>query len=176
MNCKNSLRREMIEKRKELDIKNGEEFERQIKSLECYKRAKTVMLYMPIKGEADLTGLLGDDKVFLTPVTEGDDIYACIVGEMKIGPFGISEPKDKTEFDKTKIDLVLVPGVAFDKYGNRMGFGKGYYDRFLKDISSFKVGVCHWFQMVENVPCEEHDIKMDMIVTERDVWSNVNIL
>ncbi len=175
MSCKDELRREMITKRKVLDVKNGEEFEKQIKSLECYRSAQTVMLYMPIKGEADVTGLLGDEKVFLTPVTEGDDIYACPVGEMQTGAFGVSEPKDRIEFDKAKIDLVLVPGVAFDKKGNRMGFGKGYYDRFLKDINAFKVGVCHSFQMVENVPHEEHDVKMDMIVTEREIWSNANI-
>ncbi|MBQ7876140.1 MAG: 5-formyltetrahydrofolate cyclo-ligase [Clostridia bacterium] len=176
MNCKALLRRAMIEKRKNLDLKNGEMFSKIIKELDCYKNARTVMLYMPIKGEADVTGLLGDEKVFLTPVTKGDDIYAAILGKTEKGAFGVPEPKDKTVFDKTKIDLVLVPGVAFDKEGNRMGYGKGYYDRFLKNMTSFKIGVCHAFQLTDKLPVEEHDVKMDMIVTESAIWSNVNTL
>ena len=174
MNCKAYLRREMIEKRKKLDLKNGEMFSKIIKELDCYKNARTVMLYMPIKGEADVTGLLGDKKVFLTPVTEGEDIYAVLFGETEKGAFGVPEPKDKTPFDKTKIDLVLVPGVAFDKTGNRTGYGKGYYDRFLKDMKAFKIGVCHSFQLTDELIVEEHDVKMDMIVTESGIWSNVN--
>ena len=175
MSCKATLRREMIEKRKELQLKNGGMFTKIIKELDCYKRAKTVMLYMPIKGEADVTGLLCDEKVFVTPVTKGNDMYACIMGELEVGAFGVSEPKDKTPFDKRAIDLVIVPGVVFDKSGNRIGYGKGYYDRFLKDMTCFKTGVCHSFQLIEEIECEEHDVKMDMIVTERGIWTRENI-
>ncbi len=176
MNCKANLRREMIEMRKSLNLKNGEEFTRIIKSLECYKEAKAVMIYMPIKGEADVTGLLEDSKVFLTPVTEGEEIYPSIVnGNFIQGNFNVPEPTEKEAFEKEKIDIVLVPGVAFDKEGNRMGYGKGYYDRFLKDMKALKIGVCHSFQLRDNVPNEEHDIKMDMIVTEREVWSRESI-
>lgn len=175
MSCKTVLRREMIEKRKALSLKNGEVFVNIIKELECYKKAKTVMLYMPIKGEADVTGLLGDEKLFLAPVTEGDEMYACRVGEMVKGAFGVPEPFDKTPFDKKDIDLVIVPGVAFDKEGNRMGFGKGYYDRFLKDMKAVKAGVCHAFQLMDKIPSAPHDVKMDMIVTERGIWTKENI-
>lgn len=169
MSCKDTLRREMIEKRKELNLKNGEAFVKMIHSLEEYKKAETVMLYMPIKGEADLTGLLSDGKVFLTPVTKGGDIYPSLLGEMVLGAFNVPEPKGKEKFTG-KIDLVFVPGVAFDKEFNRMGFGKGYYDRFLSDIGAVKVGVCHNFQLLDKIPSEDHDVKMDMIVTENEVW------
>ncbi len=171
MSCKEALRREMIEKRKELWLKNGERFSEIIRGMEYYRKAQTVMLYMPVKGEADVTGLLCDKKVFLTPVTDGDDIYACRVGELVKGVFGVMEPAVKEVFDKEKIDLVLVPGVAFDKKGNRMGFGKGYYDRFLENINALKIGVCHSFQLVDSVPSEKHDVKMDIIVTEREIWT-----
>lgn len=177
MSCKSVLRREMIQKRKELFLKNGDEFVKKIRELGCYKKANTVMLYMPIKGEADVTGLLCDKKLFLTPVTEGENIYACpISGAWRNGLFSVPEPKEKTVFDKTKIDLVIVPGVAFDKRGNRMGYGKGYYDRFLNGLDICKVGVCHSFQLMDTIPSEDHDIKMDIIVTEREVWSRENIL
>lgn len=176
MSCKKLIRREMIEKRKMLDVKNGGVFTQMIKGLDCYRRAKAVMLYMPVKGEADVTGLIGDDKVFLLPVTDGDDMYACLCGKTKAGPFGVPVPEEEIVFDKDKIDVVIVPGVAFDKEGNRMGYGRGYYDRFLQDISAVRVGVCHSFQVIESVPCEEHDVKMDIIVTESGIWSNVNTL
>ena len=175
MSCKATLRREMIEKRKALCLKNGEMFVKMIRGLDIYQRAKTVMLYMPIKGEADVTGLFADKKLFLLPVTFGEDMFAAVAGETEIGNFNVPEPKDKAPFDKEKIDLVIVPGVVFDHQCNRAGYGKGYYDRFLKDMKAFKIGVCHSFQIVDEIESEAHDIKMDMIVTERDVWTRENI-
>lgn len=177
MSCKADIRREMIEKRKALDIKNGEKFEKLLKTLDCYKNAKAVMLYMPIKGEADMTGIMSDEKIFLVPVTDGDDMYAVRATDcFENGAFGVPEPKEKELFDKGKIDVVLVPGVAFDKRFNRMGFGKGYYDKFLNGISAVKIGVCHSFQLLDIIPCEEHDVKMDMIITEDAVWKKGNTL
>ena len=61
---------------------------------------------------------------------------------------------------------MIIPGVAFDREGGRLGFGKGCYDAFLGSIDTFKVGLCYGVQLVDEVPTEEHDIKMDMIVTE----------
>ncbi len=176
MSCKQAIRREMIEKRKAFHKENGKEFADKIQSLEIYKKAKTVMLYMPIKGESDVTELIDNTKTFLTPVTDGDEMYAAIVGEMEKGDFGVLVPKNKTAFDKFKIDVVIVPGVAFDKKFNRMGFGKGYYDKFLKDINPLKIGVCHSFQLLDEIPSEEHDVKMDIIVTENKIWRRENIL
>lgn len=63
-----------------------------------------------------------------------------------------------------KIDVILVPGVAFDAYGNRLGRGKGYYDKILKQTNAYKIGVCFDFQFIENVPTEVHDVKMDKVV------------
>lgn len=165
----------MIEKRKARDIKNGRDFVETIESIECYKSAKTVMLYMPVNGECDVTGLINCDKTFLLPVTEGDDMYAAVIGELEKGAFNVPVPREKTVFDKTKIDVVIVPGVAFDKKYNRMGYGKGYYDRFLKDIDAVKIGVCHSFQLISELPAEEQDVKMDIIVTENSVWNRENI-
>lgn len=175
MSCKADLRREMIEKRKALLVNNCEMFVKLIRELDCYNKANAVMLYMPIKGEADVTGLLSDEKVFLLPVTERSDMFACKAGVLESGAFNVPEPKDKTPFDKKEIDLVIVPGVAFDRKGNRTGYGKGYYDRFLKDMSALKIGVCHSFQLLDEIESEEHDVKMDMIVTEREVWTRENI-
>lgn len=177
MTSKAVLRREMIKRRKaEGKKENGIKIAEKIRQLSEYKNARTVMLYMPILNEADVTSLLEDDKTFVVPVTEGDDMYACVLdGKMGVGVFNVPEPEVKTVFDKTKIDLVITPGVAFDKEFNRMGFGKGYYDRFLDNVSAVKIGVCHGFQIVDKISGEPHDVKMDMIITEDNVWSRESI-
>lgn len=177
MSCDKILRREMIEKRKaEGKTENGERVSQLIRELDEYKRARIVMVYMPVKGEIDVTSLLNDEKTFLLPVTEGDNMHASLTGELEEGDFKVPVPKDKRVFDKTKIDIVIVPGVVFDKNYNRMGYGKGYYDRFLKDTDALKIGVCHAFQMLDTIKSEEHDIKMDMIITEDKVWRKGNTL
>lgn len=91
------------------------------------------------------------------------------VGEDKLtheNSFNIKEPigEDFDEYDK--IDLAIIPGMAFDKYHNRLGRGKGYYDRLLSKIKSFKIGICFSFQVVDIIPVEEYDITMDEVWTE----------
>ena len=73
---------------------------------------------------------------------------------------------NQSNSDKHKIDLFLVPGVAFDKSGNRLGYGKGYYDQLLHNTTGLKIGICFDCQVVDAIPNETHDIKMDIIVTE----------
>ena len=81
---------------------------------------------------------------------------------LKPGPFGILEPKaDGIEVPKNEIDLIIVPGVAFDKDKNRMGRGRGFYDRLLSTLNAPKVGICFGFQMIPQVPVEPLDKKMD---------------
>jgi 5,10-methenyltetrahydrofolate synthetase len=82
------------------------------------------------------------------------------------GRFGVSEPLvELEEIPLNKFDLILVPGLAFDLNGNRLGRGKGFYDRILSAASGIKCGVGYDFQLVENVPAESHDAKVDFIFT-----------
>ena len=67
-------------------------------------------------------------------------------------------------FDKNKIDLFLVPGVSFDVNGNRMGFGKGYYDRYLSNLDVYKIGICFEEQISESIPTDKYDVKMNEII------------
>jgi 5-formyltetrahydrofolate cyclo-ligase len=80
--------------------------------------------------------------------------------------FGIPEPSGELFKDYNEIDLILVPGVAFDIENNRMGRGKAYYDKLLSSLKAFKLGVCFDFQLLQSVPTDEHDIKMDRILSE----------
>ncbi len=168
----------MIQRRKALGNKAAsDEICNVIRNLAEFKEAKSIMIYMPILNEVDITGLIDDRRAFLTPITEGDEMYAAYVEkEGKTGQWGIWEPIKKKAFDKERIELVIAPGVAFDKKCNRLGFGKGYYDRFLVGVNAFKIGVCYGFQMAEEIECDENDIKMDMIVTEDGVWRKKNTL
>lgn len=84
---------------------------------------------------------------------------------------GLQEPNPNltTAFDKADIDLIIVPGVAFTKSGFRIGYGGGYYDRFLTDYTGRKISLAFELQMVSNLPIEEHDLPVEKIITEKRV-------
>ena len=89
---------------------------------------------------------------------------------LKTGVFGILEPSEDCEaVPESEIDLIIVPGVAFDRQLNRMGRGKGYYDRLLSTLQAPKIGICFDFQLQDTVPTESFDKKMDMIITEKEI-------
>ncbi len=82
--------------------------------------------------------------------------------------FGIGEPTGPVYTDLEAIELIIVPGVAFDRKGNRMGRGRGFYDRLLKTTpKALKIGVAYDFQMLDSIPVEPFDVKMDRIITEQ---------
>lgn len=141
-----------------------------IEQLHCFNRAHVVMFYYPVHHEVDLRPLLDkykDEKVILLPVTHHDSIeLRQYVGadNLKKGRYGIPTPQTGTY--RGKPDLVIVPGLAFDKDLVRMGRGKGYYDKFLRKLGKVtKVGVCYDFQVRDDVPWSWHDVRMDKVLT-----------
>lgn len=170
------LRKKLISERKErftIDVKLYNFTNAKITDavVELIKKldAKTVMLYLPIRGETDITGITSLPLSFFVPVTYGVQIrpaeYFHGIRLIK-GEFGVFVPEDPVYADKHCIDLVLVPAVAVDKDKNRLGYGKGCYDRFLADIDCVKAAVCFDFQVVDGLTPKPHDIKMDYIITE----------
>lgn len=132
-----------------------------------------MLLYNALPDEVD-TSLLVETAVvmrkkILLPVVVGDDLELRVFGgELKTGAYGIQEPTDLDELfvDFEKIDLAVVPGMAFDKVGHRLGRGKGYYDKLLCQCTDLhKIGLCFDFQLLEDVPAEEHDIVMDEVLS-----------
>ena len=88
------------------------------------------------------------------------------LSELEPGAYGLPEPgKGCAVIAPEEIDLVLVPGTAFDAQGRRLGQGGGYYDRFLSGTRALRVGVCHGFALVDHVPAQAHDLNMDYILT-----------
>ena len=151
--------------------------------LKAYKQSRLVFVYMDFNNEVMTSDLikhmLAEKKRVAIPYT--DTISTLIIpseiteeADLKLSPFGYFEPKEINPVDVEEIDLVLVPGVVFDKNLNRIGFGKGYYDRILKNLKpgAKKIALAHDFQVLDEVPAEDHDVKMDMIITELSCYGD----
>lgn len=139
----------------------------------AFRAATTVLLYHSLKDEVDTHEFIrkwSREKRILLPVVVGDDLELRLYTrpeDLKPGAYGIEEPTGELFTDYADIDFIAVPGVAFDRNGNRLGRGKGYYDRLLPRIpSAYKAGICFPFQLVEEVPAEPFDIRMDEIITQ----------
>lgn len=170
-----------INKEKRRKLSKEEISEKSIKSSkifvnsDIYKNAKTIMLYYPLGNEINTSyifeRILADGKTAVFPVTnvETNELTAIIADcstNFSKGGYNIFEPDSKKIADRKLIDVVIVPGIAFDKKGNRIGFGKGCYDRFLKGIDAIKVGFCYEFQIASEILADEFDICMDYLICE----------
>lgn len=160
--------------------RRSENVKKLLSELPIYRKASIVMAYFPIKGEVDLLGMIKKDlgvKRFCFPVTDlvtrkiRPFEVKDIDGDFVSGPYGIMQP-DITrlkEIEIDKIDLVIIPGVAFDYQRHRLGRGAGYYDRFLKNIKppAVKAGVAFQTQILQDLPINStHDQIMDLVVSE----------
>ena len=139
----------------------------------AFAAASTVMLYHALADEPDTHPLLekyAASKSIVLPCVEGDNIVPRLYrGErdLRIGAYGIAEPVGPVFEYLAAISFILVPGVAFDAAGHRLGRGKGYYDRFLSALPArpFLLGACFAWQQVPAVPFEPHDIIMDAVAS-----------
>lgn len=100
----------------------------------------------------------------ITPVRLTD------LGNISHGAYGIREPISEELTNTSEITAAIIPGIGFDLSGRRIGFGMGYYDRFLQNFKGLKIGVCYEFQLVDKIPTEITDIPMDIIVTEMNCY------
>lgn len=138
------------------------------------QRARVIMAYAAMKQEADINeywlSLLDEDKTVVLPRVNGKDLEAVRFDgweRTKPGPFGIREPEGEP-FSPELIEAVLVPGVVFDRRGYRLGYGKGYYDRFLSALppAAFFCGIAFELQLVDEVYPTDRDVRMHALVTE----------
>ena len=117
----------------------------------------------------DVSSLYGEGKTVVLPVVTGEGEMELRVyhgaDSLRRGAFDILEPVGERFTDYESIDLAVIPGMAFDDSGHRLGRGKGYYDRFLVNLPHcYKIGMCFDFQRVEHVPCESTDIAVDEVI------------
>lgn len=184
---KASIRKSLLKKRMTLNKEEAKEKSEIIISklmeLDIFKKSKTIMLYLSFKNEVDTYELIEwcfeNNKHVAAPYTiaNGKKIIPYEIKNLSNNihksSFGVFEPSIDVvnEVNLNSIDLIIVPGVAFDKNKNRLGFGAGYYDRFLsKRFKSIPaVAICYDFQLVDEVPVGNFDIPMDMIITEEKI-------
>jgi len=143
------------------------------------KDASVILTYYSAKNEVNtheiIEKLIIMNKKVALPISKPDrtDLIVSFfssISELKPGRFGIMEP-DPNKLcivQPEQIDIILVPGIAFDRMGNRIGYGKGYYDRFLSTFThaQLKIGLCFDFQLYDELPCDYFDVPVDCIITE----------
>ncbi len=146
----------------------SEQIVKKLQTLELFQTAKTVGTYMPLPDEVDISPLFQTlEKQFYIPAFDaaiGSYRLAQLSKEFNVGKFGILEPVSPV-FAPEKLDLIIVPGIAFDRAGHRIGRGGGFYDRLLPQYHAVRVGACFDFQCLETVPAEPHDCRMDVVVS-----------
>lgn len=184
---KNSLRKAVLSFRNSLDkssvLSMSADIFRQFLSIEKIQTSSRFMLYVDFRNEVATREIISDlldlGKEVYLPVTlkyEKKLIPKRIfsLDDLVFGAYGILEPRiDAPTIDNSLLDVVIVPGSVFDKNGYRTGYGGGYYDRFLESTDALKVGVCFDFQLVDDVFPENHDKRMDFIITEKEVLESI---
>ena len=177
---KKELRRQLINKRNNIPEKARKEKSLKIteKILEssAIEQANTVFVYVSFGSEVDTIPLIKDlfylGKRVGVPLCNPTDHTMTVYeindfSQLKKGHYGIPEPdKGLKEIIKDEIDLVIVPGVAFDKKGYRMGYGGGYYDRFLEDFDGYTIGIAFSECIEEELPRGEFDRKVNEVIKE----------
>lgn len=139
----------------------------------AFALAEKILLYHSLPDELSTREFLdrwcGRKRFFLPRVNGLNlDILPYDRSRMALGAFHIEEPQGNETVDISEIELIVVPAVAYDRKGNRVGRGKGYYDRLLAETRATKVGVGYDFQLLEEeIPAEPHDVAVDMVITDR---------
>ena len=173
---KAALRKHLLEKRDatsaELRGISSERIHENIKQISSFTNSQNIACYFPIGSEVDthviMLDILKHDKNLLLPRIVSDNLEFYIIPnleKLEKGSFEIMEPKNSCK-KAEKIDCVLIPTVGVSKSGIRLGYGKGYYDRFLSLIDAVKISLTYSKQIVKSIPNESHDVKIDWIVTE----------
>lgn len=175
-NSKKVLRQQVLLKRKTFSGNDKANEKIAKKLLDVCKKYNKLFIYLSFASETDTLGIieefLKEKKEIYVPVCNTAD---CTMYPVRIfsldnlaeNAYGILEPVQKT-IAEVELDAIIIPGAVFDINGNRIGYGKGYYDKFISNLqySPKKIALCYDFQLKKEIPCESHDVKMDMIITE----------
>jgi 5-formyltetrahydrofolate cyclo-ligase len=183
---KTKIRKEFLEKRKGLDknfiLEASSKICKKVSSLPFVSETKLLCGYYPICGEPKIMRILEamreqGAKIFLPKYLPPSKSYTVAAvanfADLRPGKFGIHEPAG-TDFpaEKDFLSMIwLVPGIAFDVDGNRIGFGGGTYDRLLKQSSGEKIGICYQLQVLNRIVPNRDDVKMDHVITEEKIYN-----
>ncbi|MGO9016048.1 MAG: 5-formyltetrahydrofolate cyclo-ligase [Dissulfurispiraceae bacterium] len=181
---KRLIRKEVISRRDALSLSDrkakDESIRRRLLALPEFIKARTILFYASFRSEVDTTELLQNsilnNKTVVLPKVDMENsslkLYEIrAMEDLVSGCYGILEPlvNESNRVRDAGIDLMIIPGVAFDEHCNRLGYGKGYYDRLLSHKNALAVGLAYEEQIVAHIPADAHDIKMDKIITDKRV-------
>jgi len=182
---KEELRKEGMQIRKNLPemelMEKSKQIKKRLYKMKEFQQASTILFYVSYDNEVYTHDMikehLSNGKNVVVPITDAEK--HCLIlsklnswEDLECSTYSILEPKKNgiREVSLDKIDFVLVPGVVFDESGNRIGHGVGYYDKLLKNSkNAIHIGLAFELQIVDNIPAEEHDVKVDKIVTEERI-------
>lgn len=178
-NMKQQIRDEILYKRAKLAETEKAPLDNAVTSyieeLPEFQNAKEVLIYIPIHGEVDATELFNkykEEKKFVLPRIIPKEKKLSLfeietLDDLEKGTYNIPEPLTHLpQVTPEELDLAIIPGVAYEKNGHRIGYGGGFYDRLIKKLSCPTIGVAYDFQIVKNIEGEDHDEKVDILVTE----------
>ena len=156
----------------------SEKITQNIINSDFYKNSNCIGVFVSLEQEVSTSNLLlsafSDKKIICVPVVQGMEINFYKISSFNdlsnTGNFGIKEPciHKSNLISSQNIDLLIVPGICFDLYGNRVGYGKGFYDRFMVNLDAYKLGTCFEEQLIKNeiITTEKTDIPVNSIITE----------
>lgn len=164
-----NLRMMLLEREKE---SAAEEVFSQLEKTAAFIMAENILMYHSLPDELSTIKFLKKwhhRKRFFLPRVNGVnlDILPYEESRLELGSFHIEEPTGTDVADVNDIELMIIPAVAFDRNGNRLGRGKGFYDRLLATSHATKIGVGYEFQLFDSIPSEPHDVAMDMVITQK---------
>lgn len=184
---KSQIRKDILAKRGSLRIseclRKSHKIKEKLFSLSEFKESSRVAFYMALPKEVQTKDMVREaiglgKKVILPRIVPGENTLLLsevkdIDSELETGPFGVLEPKEESyrPVALAEVNLIIVPGVAFDLKGHRLGFGKGFYDKLLSKANSpiFTIGLVFDFQLMPEIPALRHDVKMRKIITEKRI-------
>lgn len=155
-------------KRKDLSDEQRTQYSKIInEKLIPFVKDKTVCSYKPSKYEVDVYEIL---DAYYPVVVDEENMQAYKSNNFVLNRYNILEPDTKDATTTDDFDVIIVPLVGFDEKCNRLGHGKGYYDRFLKNSRTLKIGLAFEAQKLDEIVTNENDIKLDYIITEKDIY------
>lgn len=181
---KQVFRDELLAQRMQLTIEQRHDLsrdaQRNLVLSSVFSEATCIALYSPVRGEVETESLFAaareSQKRVCYPRVKGERMQFVEVDDLAAlsrGTFGLLEPHGTSIVSPAGLDLMVVPGLAFDRTGHRLGYGKGFYDRELHSVgfSGVLVGFCFNFQLLDRLPAEPHDVPVDCLVTDQGLFS-----
>jgi 5-formyltetrahydrofolate cyclo-ligase len=188
---KHDIRATILQKRNDLSAsdlaRKSQRIKEQVFGLEEFRQARTILLYVSYGSEVATHEMIQEcltrGKKVAVPCTDANNRKLSLSElrrweDLGVGTYHIQEPRVecRCEVPLTKVDLIIVPGIAFDYAGHRIGHGMGYYDRLLSEnVKATKIALAFELQLVETIPAERHDVSVDIIITEERVIHMKNI-